>query len=214
MFGESPWAKNCNVGHGREAILNHPVQLQVEHPRETDRIQVVIRLAFLLALAALGCSAIYWALYLALPAVVAAVLMRKGGERYLSEDARRIVPVLRWLASAYGYLWLLTDVLPTAQGSPIDLKIDPAGRPTASSALLRVLFSLPALVLLAVLSAASGILWVVGALLILLRKRLPDAIADVLSFTLRFQFQLIAYHLSLVDRYPSLRADQIAEATT
>ena len=194
--------------------MNHPVQLQVEHSRETDRIQVVIRLAFLLALAALGCSAVYWALYLALPAVVAAVLMRKGGERYLAEDAPRIVPVLRWLASAYGYLWLLTDVLPTAQGSPIDLKVEPGGRPNASSALLRLLFSLPALVVLAVLSAASGILWVVGAVLILIRKRLPDAIADVLAFTLRFQFQLIAYHLSLVDRYPSLRADQIAEATT
>ena len=105
-------------------------------------------------------------------------------------------------------------MLPTAQGGPIDLKIEHGGRPTASSALLRLLFSLPALVVLAVLSAASGILWVVGAVLILIRKRLPDAIADVLSFTLRFQFQLIAYHLSLVDRYPSLRADQVAEATT
>ena len=195
-------------------MLNHPVQLHAEHSRETDRIQVVIRLAFLLALAALGCSAVYWALYLALPAVVAAVLVKKGGERYLAEDAPRIVPVLRWLASAYGYLWLLTDVLPTAQGSPIDLRIEHGGRPTASSALLRLLFSLPALIVLAVLSAASGILWVVGAVLILIRKRLPDAIADVLSFTLRFQFQLIAYHLSLVDRYPSLRADQVAEATT
>jgi hypothetical protein len=194
--------------------VNHPVHLQVEHPRRTERIQVVTRLAFLLAFAALGCSALYWALYLSLPAVVAVVLMRKSGERYLADDAPRIVPVLRWLASAYGYLWLLTDVLPTAEGSPIDLKIEPGGRPTASSALLRLLFSLPALVVLAVLSAASGILWVVGAVLILIRKRLPDAIADVLSFTLRFQFQLIAYHLSLVDRYPSLRADQIAHAAT
>jgi hypothetical protein len=139
--------------------------------------------------------------------------MRKGGERYIAEDAPRILPVLRWLASAYGYLWLLTDVLPTAHGSPIDLQIQASGRPTAPSALLRLVFSLPALVVLAVLSAASGILWVVGATLILLRKRLPDAIADVLSFTLRFQFQLVAYHLSLVERYPSLRAEHVTEAT-
>jgi hypothetical protein len=194
-------------------MANHPVQLRVEHPGETERIQVVARLAFLLAFAALGCSAIYWALYLALPAAVAVVLMRKGGQRYLAEDAPRILPVLRWFASAYGYLWLLTDVLPTAQGSPVDLEIEAGGRPTATSALWRLLFSLPALVVLAVLSAASGILWVVGAVLILIRKRLPDAIADVLSFTLRFQFQLVAYHLSLVERYPSLRADQAAQAT-
>ncbi len=193
---------------------NHPVQLHVEHPRQTERIHVVTRLAFLLAFAALGCSAFYWALYLALPATVAVVLTRKGGQRYLAEDAPRILPILRWLASAYGYLWLLTDVLPTAQGSPIDLNIEPGGRPTASSALLRLVFSLPALVVLAVLSAVSGILWVVGAVLILIRKRLPDAIADLLAFTLRFQFQLVAYHLSLVDRYPSLRADPVAHPAT
>ena len=151
-------------------------------------------------------------MYLALPAAVAVVLIRKGGERYLAEDAPRIVRVLRWLASAYAYLWLLTDFLPTADGSPVDLKIEASGKPTATSALLRLLFSLPALVMLAVLSAASGVLWVVGALLILIRKRLPGAIADILALTLRFQFQLIAYHLSLVDRYPSLRADRVAHA--
>ncbi len=193
-------------------MVNHPVQLQVEHPRETERIHVVTRLAFLLAFAALGCSAVYWALYLALPAAVAVVLIRKGGERYLAEDAPRIVRVLRWLASAYAYLWLLTDVLPTADGSPVDLKIEASGKPTATSALLRLLFSLPALVMLAVLSAASGILWVVGAVFILIRKRLPGVIADVLALTLRFQFQLVAYHLSLVERYPSLRADRVAHA--
>jgi len=192
--------------------VNHPVQLAVEPPRKTERIHVATRLAFLLAFSALGCSAIYWAVYLALPAAVAVVLTRKGSERYLAEDAPRILSVLRWLASADGYLWLLTDVLPTAEGSPIDLKIENGGRPTPGSALLRLLLSLPALVVLAVLSAASGILWVVGAVVILVRKRLPDAIADILSFTLRFQFQLVAYHLSLVERYPSLRADPVAQS--
>lgn len=193
-------------------MANHPVQLQIEHPRQTERIHVVTRLAFLLAFATLGCSAVYWALYLALPAAVAVVLIRKGGERYLAEDAPRIVRVLRWLASAYAYLWLLTDVLPTAEGSPVDLTIEAGGRPTATSALVRLVYSLPALVLLALLSVVAGILWVVGAVLILIRKQLPGVIADVLALTLRFQFQLLAYHLSLVERYPSLRADRVAHA--
>jgi|SRR5450631_225121 len=193
-------------------MANHPVQLQIEHPRQTERIHVVTRLAFLLAFATLGCSAVYWALYLALPAAVAVVLIRKGGERYLAEDAPRIVRVLRWLASAYAYLWLLTDVLPTAEGSPVDLTIEAGGRPTATSALVRLVYSLPALVLLALLSVVAGILWVVGAVLILIRKQLPGVIADVLALTLRFQFQLLAYHLSLVERYPSLRADRVVHA--
>ena len=191
---------------------NHPVQLRVEHPGQTERIHVVTRLVFLLAFATLGLSTVYWVLYLALPAAVAVVLIQKGGERYLAEEAPRIVRVLRWLASAYGYLWLLTDALPTAEGSPVDLKIEIGGRPTPTSALLRLLFSLPALVMLAVISAAAGVLWLIGVVLTLVRKRLPGGIADILALTLRFQFQLIAYHLSLVERYPSLRADRVAHA--
>jgi hypothetical protein len=194
-------------------MLAHPVQLDIEHPKQTARIHVLTRLALLAAFAALGCSGIYWFLYLALPALAAIGVLRKSGARYLAEDAPRIVRVLRWFASAYGYLWLLTDVLPTAEGGPVDLRIEVRGHPTAGSALLRLLFSLPALVLLALLSAAAGIVWLVGAVLVLVRERLPEWVADFLAFTLRFQFQLVAYHLSLVDAYPSVRTARVAHAT-
>lgn len=194
-------------------MLSHPVQLEIEHPKHTARIHVVTRLALLAAFAALGCSGVYWFLYLALPALAALGVLRKSGDRYLAEDAPRIVRVLRWFASAYGYLWLLTDVLPTADGSPVDLRVEVSGHPTAVSALLRLVSSLPALLLLALLSVAAGILWLVGAVLILIRERLPGAVVDVLAFTLRFQFQLVAYHLSLVDAYPSVRSARLAHAT-
>jgi hypothetical protein len=194
-------------------MLAHPVQLEIEHPKRTARIHVVTRLALLAAFAALGCSGVYWFLYLALPAVAALGVLRKSGDRYLAEDAPRIVRVLRWFASAYAYLWLLTDVLPTAEGGPVDLRVEVGGHPTAGSALLRLLFSLPALLLLALLSAAAGILWLVGAVLILVRERNPEWVVDFLSMTLRFQFQLVAYHLSLVDAYPSLRTARVVHAT-
>lgn len=193
-------------------MSDHPVRLDIEPPKQTARIHVVTRLVLLAAFAALGCSGIYWFLYLALPALAAIAILRKGGERYLTEDAPRIVRVLRWLASAYGYLWLLTDFLPTADGSPVDLRIEVGGHPSAGSALLRLLFSLPALVLLVVLSAVAGIFWIAGAVLILLRERIPGPFADFLAFALRFQFQLVAYHLSLVERYPSLRTAAVAHA--
>ncbi len=194
-------------------MSNHPVELEIEHPKHTARIHVLTRLVLLAAFGALGYSGIYWFLYLAIPALVAMVVLGHGAERYLREDGPRIVRLLRWLASAYAYLWLLTDVLPTADGSPVDLRIELQGRPTAGSALLRLLFSLPALLLLAVLSLVGGLLWIVGAVLILVRERLPVAIADFLTLTLRVQFQLAAYHLSLVDAYPSLRAHRVAQAT-
>lgn len=194
-------------------MLAHPVHLEIEHPNRTARIHVFTRLALLAAFAALGCSGIYWFLYLALPALAALAVLRKDGDRYLAEDAPRIVRVLRWFASAYAYLWLLTDVLPTADGGPVDLRVEAGGRPTAVSALLRLVFSLPALLLLALLSVAAGILWLVGAVLILIRERIPGAVVDFLAFTLRFQFQLVAYHLSLVEAYPSVRTARVAQAT-
>lgn len=193
--------------------MTHPVQLSVERSPPTRRIHVITRSALLLAVAALGCSSIYWILYLALPPVAAFAVSKRGGEHYLTVDAPRIARVLRWFASAYGYLWLLTDVLPTAQGSPVDLQIVPGGSPTPASALLRLVYSLPALLLLTALSGAAALVWLIGATAVLVSARMPGAIADFLVIALRFQFQLTAYHLSLVDHYPSLLVSPAQPAT-
>jgi len=169
-----------------------------------QRIQVLIRLVLLLALGAIGCSSLYWFLYLALPAIAALLISQKGVERYFAEDAPGIARVLRWLAAAYAYLWLLTDAFPTSEaGAPVELEVETGGTPTVTSALLRLLYSVPAVLLLAVLSLAAAFLWLVGAVAILVRQRIPAAIADFLALTLCYQFRLIAYHLSLVERYPS-----------
>ena len=179
------------------------------------RIHVFIRLALLLAVGTIGLSSIYWLLYLALPALAAAVIVQKGDERTFAEEGPRVVRVLRWLAAAYGYLWLLTDTLPTSDGqSPVELEVEVGGTPTAASALLRLLYSLPALLLLAVLSLVAGLLWLVGAIFVLVRERMPAAIFDFLALTLRFQLRLFAYHLSLVERYPSLEESGVAHPAT
>jgi hypothetical protein len=185
---------------------DHPVQLHVDRPLRTRRIHAVTRLLLLLAIGALGCSSIYGALYLALPGIVAILIAQKGGERYLAEDGPRIVRVLRWFSSAYAYLWLLTDVVPTAGAGAVDLRITLGGNPTTSSVLLRVLTSIPATVLLVLLSLFGGLAWVIALVFVLIRERMPRAIADFLVLTLRVQFRLVAYHLSLVDRYPSMSA--------
>lgn len=190
----------------------HPIQLSVVPPSRTARIHVLTRLALLVALGAVGVSSVYWLLYLLLPTLAAMAILNKGGQRYLDEDGPRVVRALRWLASAYGYLWLLTDFLPTADGNPIDLRVELGGQPTAKRALLRWLLSLPALAVLAVLSFAAGLMWIVGAVSILAVERMPAPVADFLAVTLRLQFRLIAYHLSLTDRYPSLESPGLAMA--
>jgi len=182
----------------------HPVHFHVE-PSRVHRAQILVRLAILAALGAIGCSSVYWVLYLALPAIAALLLSRDADDGYLGKDAPPIVRVLRWFAGAYAYLWLLTDALPsTDPGGPVELTIEVGGKPTPSSALLRLVTSLPALLLLAILSMAAAVLWIIGAIAILATERMPAAIADFIAMKLRYQFRIVAYHLSLVDAYPVL----------
>jgi hypothetical protein len=188
----------------------HPVAFRVSVAPQRERIHVAIRLLLLIGLGAIGCSSIYWLAYLLLPALAALLIQQKGADRYLAEEAPAITRALRWFAAAYGYLWLLTDALPsTATASPVTLEIDAGGAPTAPSALLRLVRSLPALALLILFSCAAGILWFLAALSILVSQRLPPAMGEFLTATLRYQFRLIAYHLSLVDRYPAFDLENL-----
>lgn len=186
-------------------MLDHPVQLELELPTRTARVHVLTRLALLLAVGSLGASALYGALYLALPALVSLAVAQKGSDAYRTEVAPRVVTVLRWFAAAYAFMWMVTDALPTSGGNPVDLRVEVSARPTVGSALLRLVTSLPALLVLTVLSCGAGLLWIVAAVFVLVRERVPGVIGRFIVTTLRYQFRLVAYHLSLVDRYPSLR---------
>jgi hypothetical protein len=187
-----------------ESMNPHPIQLRLEHAPHMDRAHVVIRLILLIALGAVGCSSVYWMLYLTLPAFAAMRISQTTAQRYLADDGPRIARALKWLAGAYAYLWLLTDVLPSSNHEGVvDLEMNPSGTPTTSTALLRLVTTLPALLMLAALSVAAGLLWPVGAVFVLVGRRMPDVLFDFFLLTLRGQFRCIAYHLSLVDRYPS-----------
>lgn len=183
---------------------HHPVVLYVESSR-MHRVHVAVRLVLLVGLATVGCSSAYWLLYFMVPAVAALLVSSDGGAAYLGASSRRWLPILRWVAGAYAYLWLLTDAVPRAElGGPVELEIDVGGTPTVGSALARLLSSLPAVLLLALLSVVAVPLWVIGALAIVVTERVPAFVSDFLSMKLTYQFRLVAYHLSLVEAYPSL----------
>lgn len=166
-------------------MQRHPVRFRVAYAPARRRIHIAIRLALLAGLGAIGFSSVYWLLYLCLPAI----------------------------AAAYAYLWLLTDELRLRPPSPdAALEIEPRPTASASAAMLRLLTSIPAVLLLIVLSVVAGVLWIIGAIAILIAQRLPPAIADLIALTLRYQFRLFAYHLSLVDAYPSLEPDEVPHA--
>lgn len=185
-------------------MIRQSVQFRFESS-PMSRAQVGVRVVLLLALASIGCSSLYWLLYLALPAIAGLLISRDGAEGYLAKDAPRVVRVLRLAAGVYAYLWLLTDNVPSADvDGPVELTVAVGGSPSVSSALRRLVTSLPALLLLAALSIVAALLWVIGALAILATGRVPTAIAEFVAMKVGYQFRLVAYHLSLVDAYPSL----------
>jgi Domain of unknown function (DUF4389) len=187
---------------------SHPVRLVVEPGAARQRVHVLIRLAILLAICAIGGNSLGWIAYLLLPAAAALRISQAGATRYLFEDGPRMTPILRWFARAYGYLLLLTDAVPASAAAteprhPIEFEIAAGGAPSTGWAMLRLLTSLPALILLALLCLVAVPVWVIGAIAILIAGRLPSLLADYLALVLRYEVRIVAYHLSLVDRYPS-----------
>jgi hypothetical protein len=190
----------------------HPVHVHVERTARPARLHVVLRVILLVALGALGLSRFSWLVYLALPALAAILVLQKGGDGFRADVTPRAVAALRWVAGAYAYLWLLTDTLPTTAPGPVDVRIDALATPTATSALLRLLSSIPALILVALLSVIGGLCWLAGTVCILVATKLPGFLADFLALLLRVQVRFLAYHLSLVDAYPSISEAPAAHA--
>lgn len=183
--------------------MSQPISFHVDRPAHQSRLHVLIRLILLCALGSIGLSGVYFLLYLGLPAVVALVLSQKSGQQYLADDGPKIVRALRWVAAAYAYLWLLTDEMP-GSGSSVHFEVQPDGAPAPGSALLRLVLSIPALLLMVLLTIVSGVLWVIGAFFVLVQEELPPSIAHFLEQMLRYRFRLFGYHLSLTEEYPSL----------
>jgi hypothetical protein len=189
-------------------MATHAFTVHVERPARMQRVHVLIRLLLLVAIGGLGISSLYWVVYLALPALAALGIADRGGERYLADTAPWATRVLAFLVGLYAYLWFLTDRFPPRREDDPRVTLTPGAPPTTRSALLRLLTSIPAVIVLVVLSMVAGLLWVIAALAVLIAERVPAFIADFLATTLRYQFRLVAYHLSLVDEYPTLAVDE------
>jgi hypothetical protein len=178
--------------------------MEVQRPTRMRRAHVLLRLVILLLVGSACWSSLYWLLYLGLP-VIAALLVWPEKDAYLGGDAVSIARLLRWVAAAYAYLALLTDAFPTSEAEgPVTLEIQRSGAPTVASALSRIVTSIPALLVLAVVTMVAGLVWVAGAVAILVYGQLPDPIAGFLSMALQYRMRFLAYHLSLVETYPSL----------
>lgn len=184
----------------------YPVHYTVHEPARYSRAQLVVRIVALIVLGMIGLSlgTIFVIAYLALPAYAAARVAGTGNsEDYLQRDGSRLVRALRWFAAVYAWLALVVDQLPSR--SPQDtvrIEVEPTGRPTAASALWRLLLGLPSALALAVLGFIGSFVWLWSAIRVLVQQRVGDVAHGYLTGLQRWTVRLLAYQACLVDEYP------------
>ena len=189
--------------------LTFPVTLSIERPARFDRAQVALRVLVIVLLSMLGSAVggLFAAVYLALPIYAAVSISEHGSERYATTEAPRLTRWLGWLVELYAYLSLLTDRFPTGTSPTITYEVRPTGKPTIGRALLKLLYSLPYVIVLAVLSWIAWFVWVLSALYIVVRETYPAGLYDFMCGVVRWQARLFAYHASLVAEYPPFSLD-------
>ena len=180
--------------------MSFPVTLDVERPPAFQRAHVVIRLVLLVVIGWIGhpVGLLWWVL----PIVAAILISHKGGQRYLDESGPTVTGALNWILDLVAYLALLTDQLPGRGEHPVRFQIERSGSPTMSSALLRILYAIPSLIVLAILTFVGAIVWVIALIRVLLGESYPDSLWRFLLGLVRWEACLFAYLASLVDRYP------------
>jgi hypothetical protein len=189
-----------------------PVTFDVERPPAFQRAHVFLRVALLVVIGWIGHPV--GLLWLGLPVVAAILVSQKGGQRYQDEDGPTVTRVLNWILDLVAYLALLTDRLPGRGEHPARFQVDRSGSPTVGSALLRILYAIPSLIVLAILTFVGAIVWVIAVIRVLVDEKYPASMWRFLLGLVRWEASLLAYLASLVDRYPpfALETDSVSPA--
>jgi uncharacterized protein DUF4389 len=180
--------------------MSFPISLEVERPPVFQRAHVFLRVALLVVFGWIGHP--FGLLWLGLPVVAAILVSQKGGQRYLDETGPTVTRVLNWILDLLAYLALLTDKLPDRAEHPVRFRVERSGSPTVGSTLRRVLYAIPSIIVLAILSFVGAIVWLIAVVLVLVNESYPDSLWRFLLGLVRWEASLLAYLASLVDRYP------------
>jgi len=150
-----------------------PVTFDVERPPIFERSHVFLRVALLVVVGWIGHP--FGLLWLGFPVAAAILVSQKGGQRYLDEDGSTLVRALNWILDLVAYLALLTDELPGRGEHPAGFQVERSGSPTVGSALLRILYAIPSLIVLAILTFVGAIAWVIALVFVLVDENYPES---------------------------------------
>jgi hypothetical protein len=180
--------------------MRSPVAFDIARPEGFDRAQVAVRIGLLVVIGwmvePLGL------LWIGLPVVAAILISRKGGERYLNEDGPTVVRALNWVVDLAAYISLLTDRLPSRDAHVVRFDVERSGSPTTRSAILRIVYAIPTLVALAVLTWIASIVWLIAMVLVFSKGTYPESWWHFLRGVVGWEARAIAYLASLTDQYP------------
>lgn len=180
--------------------MSVPVTFEVERPPVFQRAHVFLRIALLVVIGWIGHP--FGLLWLGLPVVAAILVSQKGGRRYLDESGPTMTRVLNWILDLVAYLALLTDELPGQGEHPVRFDVERSGSPTTGSALVRILYAIPSVIVLAILGFVGAIVWVIAVVSVLVDRSYPESLWRFLLGLVRWEARLLAYLASLVDHYP------------
>jgi hypothetical protein len=182
--------------------MSTAIHFDVERPASYQPSQLLVRLLIMFALAVVGAPLgwIFHVLYLALPLLAAVTIGTLGAARYHEEVGASLVRALRWYLGLHAYLALLTDRLPLdEQLIGVRYEVAPHGAPSLASALMKLVTSIPALIVMWVLGVVAAVLWVIAALGILVTGGYSAWIFDFQRGVLRMFARFLAHHASLVE---------------
>jgi hypothetical protein len=177
-----------------------PVTSDLEHPPAFQRAHVFLRVVLLVVIGWIGHPV--GLLWLGLPVIAAILVSQKGGQGYLDENGPTVTRAMNWILDVVAYLALLTDELPGQGEHPVRFQVERSGSPTVGSALMRILYAIPSLIVLAILTFVGAIVWVIAAFLVLVGGSYPEGLWRFLLGLVRWEAWLLAYLASLVDHYP------------
>jgi hypothetical protein len=193
----------------------YPVTFNVTRPEKFERTQVVLRILVILALSLLG-GIIGWSLglvYLALPVLAAVLISQRGGARYLEDRGGPAMTLLQWYLALYTYLSMLADKFPSEPEEIISFEVRTQGTPSVGSALLRLIYSIPSAIVLALLAIIAAFIWIVAVVSVLINESYSEGLYNLQLGIMRWHARLLGYHASLVDQYPPFALDTGPEAT-
>ncbi len=194
-------------------MTEYPVVFDITRPEKFERPQVFLRIIIVIIISIVS-SAVGWIfglVYLVLP-VLAAIFVSNRGTRFIEEDGPRVAGWLRWLVAFYAYLIILTDRFPTERPEEIvRFEVRAGGSPTVGSALLRLIYSIPSAFVFLLLGIVSVIVWLIAAVIVLIRESYPEGLYNFQRGVLRWEARLLGYHASLVEEYPPFALDMGAD---